>query len=695
LPALLFSSLLAGPVFALDRVVPSTGPLPIPAPPVPDPVEYQADHFEYEGSTSGADALIRLRGAVELRGSTWTLRAEDLRLDMRTRRAKAEGSFELDDGLTVLRGRSGEFDLPSSAGTIEDVKAEYPPWRVWAREGSLSGDRKGSFRQALFTSCDGSPPHYFFRSSRLSIRPGKRLTATNVRFHVGRIPLFYSPFLWKSLDDERLLRTRFIPGYDKRNGLWLKTNTLFSITPSMYGKLFLDYYGNQGIASGSELQFHPSEEARGALYGYRIKEEDSQGERWTVLGSYYQTLGSSFAVQGRLQAQSDPEVNNHYMRANAFRVTTELVNGAALVRRTRMTTTRLSYSRLDSGDPSTGGFRREKESYPRLDFQTAQLSWKRVPALFTVTAFADNDMERERNFYQRSAGARVEATQTKRLARGVSLTPRVAVRELYESRRDAPASFGSTRTYRDAMTAFYEAGTNLRVDTPIGDWDAGYVFERRFKVGAAQEDYGAPDHGIETNAVTLQHTWRPDRRLLMRTGSGYDFRVFRDRTLGFRDRVHPFVSDIVLLPRRGVQVSLRDSYALSNGNRAFTLQTDFGERPDNFFGVGLTHTKDRSDTYFSSTEAGWRPPRSRWRMGGALREQVRTPGGFGLRGFQVFEKELWLVRDFHDFYTKALIRFRPGGVSEGHIRIELRYDRKVERRVEKKDWEEEWFPWRQ
>ncbi|MFH1725696.1 MAG: hypothetical protein ABII00_13890 [Elusimicrobiota bacterium] len=669
-------------------------PFALPDAPVSSPAVYTADYFEYEGSTTGADARILLRGDVELKESTWTLRAGELRLDMTTRRGRAKGGFELDDGLTVLRGESGTFDLGDHSGSVEDVRAEYPPWRIWGREGSLDAQRKGHFRKAVFTSCDASPPHYYFRASGVHVKPHKWIYATNVRFHVGKAPLFYTPFLWKSLRARKLIRTRMTPGYDRRNGASVRTNTQFNLTRSLFGKLFLDYYGAQGPAVGSELGYRPSEDERGALYGYRIREKRSGLDRWTVLGSHYQAIGSSFAVQGRLQAQSDPEVNNHYIRSNAFRVTAELVNGAALVRRTAQTMTRIAYSRLDARDPSGNRFIRTKESLPRVDFRTAPLAWRRLPALVTLNAFADNSFERDRGFQQRSVGTGFQATQTLNLKPGLSLTPRAGFREVYEDKREAMTSSGSTDTLRDAFTGFYDLGTNLRVDTPLGDWDVGYAFERRFKPGTVREDVGAPDYGIESNLVSLQNTLRPSRRVLFRVGTGYDFRTFRTRTVGFRRRVRPVTADLMFIPRRELQISLRDEYQLEEGNRAFLFQTDWGERGGTFAGFGVTHTLDRAGQYLSALELGWAPRGSAWGVAGALRQLARTPGGFDLRGFQVFEKELSMTRDFHDFHTRALVRFRPGGVKEVLLRLELRTDHPVVRRAEKKDWPREWFPWR-
>lgn len=698
LPGALGLLLLAAPAFsASSSAVRKSTSLPdfrLPEPPVADPIAYSADHFEYEGSTTGVDARITLRGNVEVRDSTWTLKAGELKMDMRTRKARAQGKFIMGDGINVLRGQRGEFHLGDKTGTVERVHTEYTPWRIWAKRGRIDDEGKAHFDKALFTSCLYEPPHYYLRASGVHVKPHKWLIATNVRFHVGPIPFFYSPILWKSLRKKKLLRTRMSPAYDGRNGGIMRTTTHFNPLRPVNGKLFLDYYTEQGLGTGSEIQLFPSEDARGALYGYRIKENGASDDRWTAFGSYYQTLSSSWSVQGRMQAQSDPDVNNHYLRSNAFRVTAELVNGGAFTRRTVWSTTRLSVSRTDVGDLATGRYRMQKESLPRLDFQTAPMSLPRIPILFNLSAFAENALDVSVGFGQKSAGAGIEATQTKNLFRGLSFTPRLAFRELFEDRRDVVTSFTSTRTYRDTFSGFYELGGNLRADTLIGTWDAGYAFVRRMKPDTFQDDSGALDYGIERNRATLQNTVRPSRRALLRVGGGYDFRRFRNRTVSTRNRVEPIAADLILRPSRDVQVSIRDVYHLEDGNRALLVQADWGERDSTFAALGLTHNLAHPDRFLGSLQLGWVPTGTMWKLGGALRALVRAPGGPEVNGFRLFEKELSISRNFHDFYTRVLVRFRPGNVKEVLVRVDLRTERRIVKRAMEKVWREEWFPWR-
>lgn len=681
----------AAPGTVVSRAGPPAEETPFRLPPAPrEPhLEFSADRFEYESSSS----VIRLGGRVILTESTRTLRSDALRLDLATRRVSAAGFVEMDDGVSLVSGDGGEFDYPGGKGFVSGASAGFAPWRVRSRGAWLGegGGRDLLFRGAWFTSCNEEhEPHYRLRASSLRVRPGRWLYAWNTVFYLGKAPVFYSPFLWKSLRRKHILRTRVSPGYDRRNGMSLRSTTRYSPASALLGEVYADYYGAQGLGLGHELELHRPGRSDGALYGYRIREDRPGRERWAVWGDHFEALPSSLSFQMRLQTQSDPEFNNHYSRSNSLRVTPELLNAAALVRGTRRSTARLSYSRADVGDPSRSGYARSMESAPRLEFRTAPLALPGSSVLHALQAFAESDFDRSRPFLRKAAGVSWSAVRVFPLLRGLSLTPELGYEEAYENRSDRLLG-ASTRTAVDAFTGRYRTGADLRVDTRLGALDIRQDFKRRSAPGRFGADASASDYGVEQNLLSLTQAVRPSRRVFFRLGSGYDWRVFRDRSRGFRGRVQPFTADASWLPRGGVSLALRDEYHLEEGNRSFAFQGDFGERAGRFLGLAASHNLASPRHYFAGSEFGWAPSSGTWRAGGALRAELRAQGGLELGGARLFEKELWLARDFHDFRAKALFRVRPGGVQEAQLRVELRLDK--ERPIRDKQ-DAPWRLWR-
>lgn len=630
---------------------------------------------------------LHLKGRVWVKESTWTLKGDELWLDTETRVGRSQGFLLVEDGQSALYGDSGTFDFAGHSGVLYGAHAGHGDWRVHAKSVRLHESRRVDYRTARFTSCSYDPrPHYHFRASRVTVVPKKHIVAYNARFYLGRVPLFYTPVLYKSLKPRHLIRWRVQPGFDKRNGFFARGTLTTDHGPYVYSKLFADYYLRQGFGYGGELHRRRGEDSRGAVYGYRIEEKHNGLERWALLGDAYQALPSSFSFQGRLQAQSDSHFNNHYARASHFRVTEELINSAAVTHRTDKVTTRLSYSRRDvAATPSR--YVVESESYPRLDLQTVPFKVWRLPWLNSLTAFGEQNVVRGRSFIQRSAGAEWEATRTFVVRRGVSFQPKAAYGQTYLNRFERPLA--STRTYVDAFVGRYRLEGTLR----LGSVDLTHLFTRRQRPDSLADDAAAADYGVERNLLLGQETFRPSRTTLVRLQSGYDWRRFRDRKVGTQERVQPITGELAYTPRPTLNVTLRDEYRLDSGNSAVIADARWGREEETFLAVGFSYNKARPDDYVGSTEFSVANASNTLRVGGALRGLAVSEGGVDkLTGLRLFEKELFVVRRFHDFYGKLLGRLRPGGVKEVQVRLDIKlpaFSREQERR---RDWEAEWFP---
>lgn len=667
----------------------------LPPPPAPSTgtavLRFEADSADYLGQDG---SRLHLKGHVKVVESSWTIKADELWLDMEERTARSEGHFFLDNGVSAATGQGGTFDFARKRGTLHQSSAGHGDWRIHAKSSRLSEGNKLEYFGARFTGCSFDPkPHYHFRATRMSVIPKKRLLAYNARFYLGPVPIFYFPVLYKSLKPSHFLRFRLQPGYDRRNGGFLKSTLETGHTPYLYSRLYLDYYSAQGFGAGAELQRRKGEDSKGSLYGYRIREVSDGRERWTVLGNQYQLLTSSISFQGRLQIQSDADFNNHYARASTLRVTPELINSGAFVYRRPLSTTRISYDRVDTGTPDRLKFLKTKESYPRLDYQTAPLRVWRFPWLNTFTGFADNNFQAGRPFIEKSVGGAWEGTRTLNLFKGGSFTPRAGYGQTYLNRVDNLTSFGSSDTVRDAFVGRYFMEGTFRVTTPLGDTDLRHLHRRRQKAGTFSDDAGALDYGVETNLSSVLHALRPTRKTLLRLGTGYDFRRYRHLQPGFRERVQPFVSELTWSPRYDFSFTLRDDYQLHEGHRSFLGSAVWGDEEASYLGGGAGYNIATPDKYYANLDFGLSRSSGTWRLTGALRSETTSRGGAGnLHAFRLFEKELGITKVWHDFYTAARVRLRPGGVKEASIRIELKLPSFHKEEARRRDWESEWFP---
>lgn len=682
---------------AAQAPAPGTGSdYPLPPPPAVSTATllgFSADHVDYDASS----ATLRLRGRVVVTQSTRTIKSDELRLDTADRSGRAKGFLFVEDGASAVAAADGGwFDFEDQTGRLYKASAGHGFWRVHAKEARLSPHKKLDYLSADFTSCDVVPPHYHFHASRLTVVPKKYMLARNMSFWLGPVPLFYFPIFWKSLDPEHAVPIRLQPGYDRRNGAFVKGTMFRSFGPWTYDKLYIDYYATQGLGLGSELQHHRGEDSRGALFFYHVHENPSGTERWAVAGDGYKVLVSSLSLQGRMQVVSDAHFNNDYARGSVLPVTPELFNSGALTYRQKSYLLRLAYNRHDEAAANQVDFLKTTEDYPRLDFQTTQLKLGKLPWLNTFKGFASQNYDRGRPFIQRAVNGSWEGTRVVPLGLGLSLTPTVGYSQTWYDRFDELNSFKSTTTFQDVFVGHYTLQGNVRSRNPLGNWDLTETYVRRLRPDSLADDAGAPDHGVERNLLTLQDFFRPARMLFVRAMSGWDFRTDEFQTYGYHQRLQPLVTEVTYAPRPSFNWTLRDDYRFGYGNRSTLASFLYGREDLSFAQLAAGYNKGQPGRYGLDASFAVANASATWKIGATLRSEFFTPGGWGELStghFHLFEKELSLTRAWHDFFTRALMRLRPGGVREFSFRINLRFGPGSSRdTLPRRDWESEWFP---
>lgn len=673
--------LLAAPVSAQEYRLPEPPPGPR--------VDYSADRVEFDSERS----LLHLSGHVVLHESTWTVKGEELWLDTERQAGRSDGPLLVEDGVSAVYGESGEFDFANSRGHLKKTKGGMGDWSIEGREAVMAEDRRLFYSGARFTSCTKHPPHYHFRASRVRVNPKKSMFARNVVFYLGPVPVFYTPIFFRSLHAYDTWGWKSQPGYDSRNGPFVKNSLLTQHGSWTYSKLYVDYYVKQGFGTGAELERRKGEDSRGAIFGYRIKEISTGDERWTFLAQGYQALASSTAFQSRLQLQSDADFNNHYVRSSFFRVTPELINDAAVVHRFAHGNARLSYSRLDSAAENRREFKLRREVAPRLEYQSGQMRLWRLPWLNTFTGAAQNELDSTRPFLQKTVLAGWEGTNSLNLAKGVSWTPKLSANETFYNRFDTVDVAGSTGTVLDAFVMRWTGANTVRFKSRVGDWDATHAYTRRLKADSFAADRPADDKGVEQNLFTLSNLFIPHRKVWARLSSGYDFRTFRTRAVSQKERVQPIVLQANWQATNRLAFTLREDYSPFLGQRGAIADARYGDEEGAFVGGGFSYNRADPGRYYGNLEFAIAPSSPTWRVSVALRARAESPGGISrLRGGQLYDKEFAWTKRWHDFYTRVAGRYRAGGVGEASVRVDFKFGKTDPRQAPRRDWEAEWFP---
>ena len=620
------------------------------------------------------------------------VRARNLTVNMASRTVIAPADFVMDDDTGTVYGRSGFYDYGNSAGVINDGRFLIKNFVFRGR--SVSFDRDSyTYKRASLTSCDEDPPHYRLRASRIYLYPDRYFLAYNTVFFLGKIPVFYFPVIYKPMGRGTPFVSSFFPGYDERNGFFIKSNYLYRVNPNIRVKAYLDYFARRGVGMGGEFDYRQAEKNISNISAYRIREYGRETDRWGLNGGYWHSFSkfnesdpAQYYSQAFFRLISDPAFNNDFFRTNPFAVSPDKQASVAFTRKTNYTVTRLSAYGRDERDPAgTEKFHKAYESAPRLDFNTVPFRVLKLPVLNSFSGYFENAKDVGVPYYQKKGRGAWTVSKTLPLSRRVTASPSVFY--------DQAVFLSTASATENAWVGRYGGALNLRYDRMWGSLDLRYAYTRRLRPNKLSDDLSAADKGQEADSLAGDLFLMPRSNAYFRARTSYDLRNYY--AASFSSRLSPLITEVYYAPRATLDLYAQNSFNFASGNQAFVAQATAGGK-ETYFGAGLANYNTDSEAWIVSNTFGFRPWRtSKWRAEAVLRYRAVPDHLPQFKTFKFFEKAVTLYRDFHDFRTRWDFRVRSGGVNEFFFFVNLKMNDPVRYDSLEEKSRQFWRPWRQ
>ncbi|HCC49163.1 MAG TPA: hypothetical protein DEQ38_13760 [Elusimicrobia bacterium] len=657
-------------------------------------VRFEADSAGFNEYTRvvGLEGNVRLEELSPEGKQLKLIRARNLSVDMASRTVVSPSDFVMDDDTGTVYGRSGFYDYGNNSGRITDGRFLIRNFVFRGR--SVKFDSEGyNFRKASLTSCDEEPPHYRLRASRIRLYPDRYFLAYNTVFFLGKIPVFYFPVIYKPMGRGTPFVSYFYPGYDERNGLFVKSNYMYRLNPNTRVKAYLDYFARRGVGMGGEIDYNQAEKNITNISAYRIREYGRETDRWGLNGGYWHSFNkfnesdpAQYYSQSFFRLISDPAFNNDFFRTNPFAVSPDKQASLAFTRKTNYTVTRLSaYGRDERSAADPEKFRKAYESAPRLDFNTVPFTVLRLPVLNSFAGYFENAKEADLPYYQKKGRGAWTVSKTVPLSRRLILSPSAFY--------DQAVFLSTAPSAGDAWIGRYGGSLNLRYDRPWGSMDLRYANTQRLRENRFSVDRSSVDKGQELESVYADLFIMARSSAYFRARTSYDLRSYY--TASFARRLSPLITEAYYAPRPSLDLYAQNSYSFASGNQGFVAQASAGDK-ERYFGLGVANYSTDPEAWVLSNTFGFRPWRtSKWRAEAVLRYRL-VPDGFGkFQSFKFFEKAVTLYREFHDFRTRWDFRVRSGGVKEFFFFVNLKMNDPVRYDSLEEKSRQFWHPWRQ
>ncbi|MDR2817885.1 MAG: hypothetical protein LBB37_00385, partial [Endomicrobium sp.] len=201
-------------------------------------VDISADELEYDE----LGGRVIAQGHVILNWDNKKVFADYVEFLINKKSMTASGNVTIEENGDIIHSESIVYNYDDETGEIEETFVSSSN-QLYIHSKSIDMLSKDTFnlKHITFSNCDLDEPHSYFKSNRGKLVLNKRITIYNAVFYIGKIPVFYLPFVTKSLKGGwgfgSRLRLAVEPGYTGTGGFSVKTTVSCALSENSVAKV--------------------------------------------------------------------------------------------------------------------------------------------------------------------------------------------------------------------------------------------------------------------------------------------------------------------------------------------------------------------------------------------------------------------------------------------------------------------------
>ncbi|MBI2820554.1 MAG: LPS-assembly protein LptD [Acidobacteria bacterium] len=218
----------------------------------------------------------RLRGNVEIVYGEMLLTADEVEYDASTGELTADGGVQFSEKLqdASIRARRAEYNLRQSTGRFEEVEGTIGgivnsgsslltttnPYYFNAESVERIGADTYRVYNGTITVCSPPRPTWTFSAPVATIRTGASVRIQRAKLRVLGVPVFYFPYLYRSLRQVPRNSGFLTPtlGNNSRLGVVLGDSFFWAINRSMDAEIGGEYFSKRGWSQHADFRMRPT-----------------------------------------------------------------------------------------------------------------------------------------------------------------------------------------------------------------------------------------------------------------------------------------------------------------------------------------------------------------------------------------------------------------------------------------------------
>jgi LPS-assembly protein len=547
-------------------------------------VDISADELEYDE----LGGRVIARGHVILNWDNKKVFTDYVEFLINKKSMIASGNVNVEENGYIIHSESIVYNYDDETGQIKEIFVSSSN-KLYIHSKSIDMLSKDTFnlKHVTFSNCDLDEPHSSFKSNRGKLVLNKRITIYNAVFYIGKIPVFYLPFVTKSLKGGwgfgSHLKLAIEPCYTDTGSFSVKTTVSCALSGSSVAKVKYDCFEKRGKGYGGEFNCVTNGGILN-ICAYTIKDLLDKKKRWAFKPNYFQKLNNTWTLRSSAELMSDNNFNNFYSQSDWNRTTNYLKSYVSLTRQGEKTSLEINFKRTSKYNEETSKYEVESINFPKV-------SWTYYKSNLGCGIMHKSSFEysntykkydsRTDAFYKSTAVLDYNLTKSFRMLKRFILMPGLDVSENWYDRSDK-------NELKNAFFIRYGGTFNTRfIVTSWMNWNARYTVLARTKTSSLDIDTDLQNYGIEANNIKFSnYMYIGDR---MQLSNSMTYNLMRDRKNIPKNFGSLLISDLAWTPKYYITVYAKETQQLEPSFKFRSLQIDIrtGELTTSYFNFGM------------------------------------------------------------------------------------------------------------
>ncbi|MBA3273374.1 MAG: LPS-assembly protein LptD, partial [Chthoniobacterales bacterium] len=226
-----------------------------------------------------------------------------------THMVRISGNVRIYRGTELYIGETGTYNTETQEITASKLRSLEFPYFLGGEDVNRTTTEDDEtltlVKKGYFTTHDAFNPDFRLKATTVRVYENDRIVFRNVVFYVGRVPIFYWPYLYQSLDDA----FSFIisPAYTSSWGPSLLSRVSFPIGKNIKAIARLDYRLRRGVALGlqADTRYGPNRSSWARLNTYFIEDQNPTINRTSIPRGVLPTTRYRLSLDNRTEFGHD------------------------------------------------------------------------------------------------------------------------------------------------------------------------------------------------------------------------------------------------------------------------------------------------------------------------------------------------------------------------------------------------------